>query len=113
MLLPAIFGCSKRHVAIINVVSSCSNKENKGNFGFLKIDATNAVFVGFGGPPENADSSYLSQTDSLSYGAFVQVLGTFDQKNGAYNPFSSFIEASWLMCQGSIPFANFLAPAFC
>ena len=80
MLLPAIFGCSKRHVAIINVVSSCSNKENKGNFGFLKIDATNAVFVGFGGPPENADSSYLSQTDSLSYGAFVQVLGTFDQK---------------------------------
>lgn len=89
------------------------NKENKGNFGFLKIDATNAVFVGFGGPPENADSSYLSQTDSLSYGAFVQVLGTFDQKNGAYNLFSSFIEASWLMCQGSIPFANFLAPAFC
>ena len=59
MLLPPIFGCSKRHVAIINVVSSCSslsgksifyaplkdsiNKDNKGRFGFLKIDATHAV----------------------------------------------------------------------
>ena len=129
MLLPPIFGCSKRNVAIINVVSSCSSLRergifytqlkdsiNKGRFGFLQIDATNAAFcwvrwtTGKCGFFVSFANRFGCQT-----GAFVQVLGTFDQKNGAYNLFSSFIEASWLMCQGSIPFANFLTSraAFC
>ena len=58
---------------------------NKGRFRFLKIDATNAFFLlGSVDHQTNADSSYLSQNRfGCQTGAFVQVLGTFDQKNGA------------------------------